>query len=1073
VAAAPPSGDTRFASPESYTPKHLAETILTSKAALEGERKQITVLFADTKGSMELLADRDPEDARKILDPILERMMEAVHRYEGTVNQVMGDGIMALFGAPLAHEDHAVRAGYAALRMQQAVKQYADRVRRSHGIPVQIRVGLNSGEVVVRAIGSDLHMDYSAIGQTTHLAARMEQLADPGAIVITPATLALVEGYIEVKSLGPVPVKGLADPIELFEVTGAGLARTRLQAATGRGLTPFVGREAELEQLRRAQQRAGDGHGQIAAIVGEAGVGKSRLVYELSHSHRRQGWLTLESAAVSYTKATSYLPVIDLLKGYFKIQDRDDLREIREKVTGKLLTLDRALEPTLLALLTLLDVPVDDAAWHALDPAQRRQRTLDAVGRLLLREAQAQPLLLIFEDLHWIDGETQALLDRLVESLATAPLLLLVNYRPDYHHDWGGKSGYTQIDIDPLPAESAEALLVGLLGDDPGLGGLRRLLIDRTEGNPFFLEECVRTLVETGVLVGGRGRYRLARAPETIQVPATAQAILAARIDRLLPEDKRLLQTAAAIGKDVPRVLLEAVANEPEAALRASLARLQAAEFLYETRLFPEIEYTFKHALTHEVTYGSLLHDRRRLLHTAIVEVMEHHYAERLGERAERLANHAVRAEAWEKAVTYLWQAGRNARARSAFVQAANLLEQAVEALTRLPVTAENAVRGIDLICRDLSDPLVILDDYHRLLEHLRAAARLAENIGDRARLADVLARMLTPLRVDGQNDRAVEIGERALALAREVADVRLSALAGMELSSVHFYRGEMRVNEALLMEALLALDGLPAGAGDADRAWLRRRILEKLERVLARTGRYQEAIARGEEAMHMAEDLGHSAPMAWTLGRLGRVHCFRGDVGRAIALCRRSLALARERGVNNAVPYSAASLGAAYTLGGHTSEAIALLEEASTAAESTGTLDAYTVISLGQAYLSAGRPEDASRCARKALDLCQRLSLHDMEADALHLLGDVAAGREPPTFEEAVAHYHQALARADKLGLPPVVAHCHRGLGQLYRRTGQLEQAQEHLSIATAMYREMDMPFWLEKAEAEARAVR
>src|SRR5499433_1812588 len=334
-----PGAASRFASPEAYTPKHLAERIINSKAALEGERKQVTVLFADLKGSMELLADRDPEEARKILDPVLEHMMEAVHRYEGTVNQVMGDGIMALFGAPVAHEDHAARACYAALRMQESVKKYAEEVRRSHAAAVKIRVGVNSGEVVVRTIGSDLRMDYTAVGQTTHLAARMEQLADPGAIVMTPDTLALVEGYVEVQSLGPVRVKGLADAVEVFEVTGAGPARTRFQVAARRGLTRFVGRDTELDQLRRAQRLAGTGHGQIAAIVGEAGVGKSRLIYEFTHSHRLQNWLVLESASVSYGRATSYLPVIELLKGYFKIQDRDDLREMCEKVTGKLLTL--------------------------------------------------------------------------------------------------------------------------------------------------------------------------------------------------------------------------------------------------------------------------------------------------------------------------------------------------------------------------------------------------------------------------------------------------------------------------------------------------------------------------------------------------------------------------------------------------------------------------------------------------------------------------------------------------------------------------------------------------------------
>ncbi len=464
-------------------------------------------------------------------------------------------------------------------------------------------------------------MDYTAVGQTTHLAARMEQIADPGAIVITPDTLALVEGYVEVKSLGPVPVKGLAGAVEVYEVTAAGPARTRLQAGARRGLTRFVGRDAELEQLRRAQELAANGHGQVAAVVGEAGVGKSRLVYELTHSHRLQGWLTLESASVSYGKATSYLPMIDVLKGYFKIQDRDDLREIREKVTGKLLTLDRTLEPTLPALLALLDLPVDDGAWRALDPGQRRQRTLDAVRRLLLREARKQPLLLIFEDLHWIDSATQALLDSLVESLGSARLLLLVNYRPEHQHAWGGKTYYSQLRLDALPAESAGELLDALLGEDPGLATLKQLLVKR--GNPFFLEETVRTLVETKALAGEHGRYRLTQPVQAIQVPATVQAMLAARIDRLPPEDKRLLQVASVIGKDVPFTLLQAIAEVPDEALRRGLDHLQAAEFIHETGLFPDLEYAFKHALTHDVTYSGLLHDRRRELHARIVDAIQ------------------------------------------------------------------------------------------------------------------------------------------------------------------------------------------------------------------------------------------------------------------------------------------------------------------------------------------------------------------------------------------------------------------------------------------------------------------
>jgi class 3 adenylate cyclase len=413
----------RTAAPESYTPKHLAEKILTTRADLAGERKQVTVLFADLKGSMELLADRDPEEARRLLDPVLERMMEAVHRYEGTVNQVMGDGIMALFGAPLAHEDHAVRACYTAIRMQETVGAYAAELLHNQGIDVQIRVGLNSGEVVVRSIGSDLHMDYTAVGQTTHLAARMEQLARPGTSLITAHTLRLAEGFIEVKPHGPVPVKGLADPVEIFEVMGAGQVRSRMQASAARGLSPFVGRDVEIDRLRQALERARAGHGQVVALVGEPGVGKSRLFWEFTHSHRAQGWLMGEVAAMSYGKLTPYLPVVSFLKSYFQIDDRDDARRIREKVTGKLLTLDETLRPTLPAFLTLLDVPTDDPEWPGPDSPLRRQRILDALKRLLLRESQVQPLLLVFEDLHWIDSETQAFLDSLVESLHTARIL--------------------------------------------------------------------------------------------------------------------------------------------------------------------------------------------------------------------------------------------------------------------------------------------------------------------------------------------------------------------------------------------------------------------------------------------------------------------------------------------------------------------------------------------------------------------------------------------------------------------------------------------------------------------------
>jgi class 3 adenylate cyclase/tetratricopeptide (TPR) repeat protein len=769
-AAAAPA---RFVSPDTYTPKHLADRILTSRAALEGERKVVTVLFADLKGSMELLADRDPEEARKILDPVLTHMMEAVHRYEGTVNQVMGDGIMALFGAPLAHEDHAVRACYAALRMHDTIRRYTEELRRSHGAEVQIRVGLNSGDVVVRSIGSDLRMDYTAVGQTTNLAARMEQLASPGATRLTADTLALAEGYVQARSLGPMPVRGVADPVEVFELVGAGSARTRLQAARARGFSKFVGRDAEMEQIRQSAEQARQGRGQLVAVVGEAGVGKSRLFYEFVHSHHTQGWLVLEASSVSYGKATPFLPLADLLRAYFRIDDRDDTRSVRAKVTGTVLTLDRALEDVVPPVLWVLDALAPDDAFLALEPAQRRRQAVESVKRLLLRESRVQPLLLVFEDMHWVDSETQAVLDSLVESLPTASLLLAVNYRPEYRHGWGSKMYYRQLRVDPLPPASADELLDTLLGGDPSVTSLKTQLIARTEGNPLFLEESVRALVETGVLLGEIGAYRRARDATTVQVPATVQAILAARIDRLRPELKRLLQAAAVIGKDVPMPLLEAIADMKDDDLRQALGELQTAEMLYEARLFPDLEYTFKHALTHDVAYGSVLHDRRRALHASIVSAVEGIHADRLAEHVEVLAHHATRGGITSKAVTYLREAGARAAARSANRDAADFLERALALVSELPETEETLSEALDIRVA-LGAPLIAVHGatYPGVEDNYRKALELVDRLGDASRRFPVLWGLWFIRFTSGDYAPAVEAGERLLDVARQGDDV-------------------------------------------------------------------------------------------------------------------------------------------------------------------------------------------------------------------------------------------------------------------------------------------------------------
>jgi class 3 adenylate cyclase/tetratricopeptide (TPR) repeat protein len=1057
-----PGSGARAVAPEAYTPRHLAERILTSRAALEGERKQVTVLFADLRGSMELLADRDPEQARKLLDPVLERMMEAVHRYEGTVNQVMGDGIMALFGAPVAHEDHAVRACYAALRMQDSVRRYSDELRRAQGVEVQIRVGVNSGDVVVRSIGSDLRMDYTAVGQTTHLAARMEQLAAPGSIRLTAGTGQLAEGFVEIRSLGPVPVKGLGEPVEVFELVGAGAARTRLEAAARRGLTRFVGRSTELEQLRSALDRAGQGHGQVVSVVGEPGVGKSRLFWELTHSHRVHGWLILQSASVSYGKATAYLPVIELLRGYFGIDGRDDARRIREKVMGKTLALAPALGPAVPAFLALLDVPVDEPAWQALDPAQRRQRTLDAVKGLLLRESEIQPLLVVFEDLHWIDGETQALLDTLVESLPAARLFLLVNYRPEYQHAWGGKTYYRQLRIDPLPPESADELLEALLGSETTLAPLKRLLIERTEANPLFVEESVRTLVETGALAGAPGAYRLTRPVEHVQIPTTVKAILASRIDRLAPGAKRLLQTAAVIGKDVPMSLLLAVADTAEDEVRADLARLQAAEFLYETRLFPDLEYTFKHALTHEVAYAGVLHERQRALHARLTEAIERVATGRLADQAERLAHHALRGELWEKAVVYLHQVGLRAMGRAANHEAVAYLEQALEALRHLPETRQTTELAID-IRLDLRNALLPLGDRARMGELVREAEMMTRALGDRRRLARIATFIVIQGLGGGDYAAAVRSGREALEIGRALGDRSIEVVATSFLGMAHVTRGAFR-DAVTLLEGNLALArdqrherfGAPVIQSALSRA--------HLADALSELGRFDEATGYAEDAIRIAEEADHPFTLFWGLMELGFVSLRRGNLPRATQTLQRCLDLCRTWQLVAGIGAVSATLATAHALAGRTDEALGLVAEAieESRASTSYRWAVPILLHAGTISLLAGRLHDAVGHAGEALALSRRLGSRSSEARALWLAGDVGSTRGTGDAEDS---YRAALGLASELGMRPVVAHCHVGLGRLYRLTDVRDRAREHFASATAMYQEMGMTYWLERA--------
>ena len=1059
----------RFGSPKPYTPRHLADKILDSRVALEGERKQVTVLFADMKGSTELLADLDPEDGQKLLHPVLERMVESVNRYEGAVSTVLGDGVMALFGAPLAHEDHAVRACYAALRMQQTIARYSDEVRRSHGVPIMIRVGINSGEIVVRAISDDLHIDYTVVGQTLHLAARMEQIAQPGSTLMTANTFKLAEGYVSVRSLGPVPVKGISDPVQVFELTGAAAARTRLQAAVGRGLTRFIGRSVEMADLGRALQLACNGQGQIMAIVGEAGVGKSRLVYEFVHSHHMGNCLVLEANSISYGRATPYLPVIELLKQYFKIDVRDSTRSIHEKVSGKILTLDASLLDAIPPVLDLLEALDAEHPFRSLDPLQHRQSTYQAVTRLLLSESRIQPLIIIFEDLHWNDFLSLGLLDALVVGAQESRLLLLVSYRPSYKDTWENRPNYRQLHLKPFAGEDQTELLQVLLGSDANLTKLKTFVMEHASGNPFFAEEIVRGLADSGVLEGTRGKYHLAKPPSSVEVPPTVQAVLAARIDSLPSSEKHLLQEAAVIGHDIPLSLLHAICGLTEDELGGLLGNLQDAEFLYAAQLFPELQYRFKHAFTHDVTYSGVLRERRRDIHARTLGAMEKLYADRLGEHVERLAHHAVHGELKEKAVRYLRQAGRKAAARMALTDARTWLEQALDILKRLPESPAQMEQAFE-IRLELRTLLRQLGEGRQMLEHLREAEIIAEKLKDDRRRGLVCAFMTTVQATLDELDKALATGSRALEIAERFDDARLRIIATSHLEQVHYYRGDYaRVIELALKNlAKLPPDwdheyfGMSVPASIFNRAWL---IMS-----LAELGRFAEAAKYEAEAIRIAEPTQHAFTIGWAHFASTMPHFLKGDWVKASSRVAHWITMLQTGNVGIHLPWAVAASAWAIAQIGETGEAQERIAEAEQLLERQATRGivghrSWAYQAVGRACLLLDRLDDALRLAECALETSRQQP--GFAAHAQHLLGDIASSSCRFDPENAISHYREALALAQKQGMRPIAAHCYFGLGALYRQINNPEQARENLTIATTMYCDMDMGYWLKQCDA------
>jgi tetratricopeptide (TPR) repeat protein len=1014
---------------ESVPPPQPA-SVVEGEAPADWERRHLAVLCA------RLLPSPTVDLTRALME-----IGEKVRSFGGQIEESGPTGLIAVFGLE-AVDNAPSHAALAALAIQGA----AAHTSSAPGGQVEAVVAIHCDHRLVRREGA--HFDIAADGKAALWSALEDLVAvtRPGHTAVSAAVVPFLTRRF-----------ALAGP---REPRGEAWMLLRLEDGPAPS-TPFVGRPSETALLLQSGARAERGHGQVVGVAGEAGVGKTRLLREVVR--QLHGWRVVSGGGAPYSTNTPYAPLMQLLRSFCGIQDADGADAVREKVVRSLPPGAAQPEWLVPALLDLLGALPPDDAFRAVEPAMRRQRMHDGLRQVFVAASAVHPLCLVIEDLQWADSATQEVLDRLVNGIAAARVLLLVNYRPEYQHPWGLKSHHTQIRLDALPPDSAGEMLDALVGVDPGLATLKQSLARR--GNPLFLEETIRTLVETKALEGRAGSYRLTRPVHSLEVPPTVQAILAARIDRLAPENRRLLQIAAVIGKDVPLALLQAIADRPEESLRRGLEALQAAAFLVETGLHPDLGYSFTHALTHEGTYGTLLEDRRKALHARILVAIERLHADRLNEHVGRLARHAVRGEMWQQAATYSRQAGAEALARCANREAVAHFEQALAALQHLPETRATQLAAIDLRF-DLRTALFPLGEFERIVGCLREAEGLARTLGDHARLGQLSMYMCHNLFITGHPTEALVFGQSAQALAAAHGDVPLKVTANLYLGVASFSVGDYRKGEELLGHVLRLLEGNLSGARLGLAGFPAVLAPGFLAQLFTEQGDFRRATVHGQDALRIAEALDHPYSLAFVRFVLAYLHTTRGDLGQATIQLERGLALSNEWNLSYFSLVFNGILGYVHALSGRTAEGIPLLEHSLSASEAMGhaTIRPLFLAYLGEAYLLADRLDDAREFAARALALARERGMRPYEASALRFLAEVSAHSDSP--DHAEGYYRDALTLAAELAMQPLVAHCHLGLGTLYRRTGQDEKARGHLDNAMAMYRGMEMRLWLEQAQ-------
>jgi len=1053
-----PVPDARFSSPEAYTPKHLAEKILTSKSALEGERKQVTVLFCDIADSSGLAQRLDPEVMHQVMDRALRLMAEAVHRYEGTVNQFLGDGLMALFGAPVALEDHAFRAVQAALTIQETVAGYSQQLKQERGAEIRLRQGLNTGLVVVGRIGDDLRMDYTAVGDTTNLAARMQALAEPGTILLTEATHRLVAGYVRSEALAPVKVKGWSDPVSVYKVTGRRRGRSRLEVSAERGLTQLVGRERELGLLHDCLARVKAGRGQVLGVVGEPGVGKSRLLYEFRKSLEGERVTWLEGHCVAYGQTTPYLPILEILRVNFQIEEGDNPLQIQEKLRQDVHRLDPALEGVLPFLHDLFGLPVADEALKHLDPKDKRQKTFEAMQALTVAGGQRRPRVVVVEDLHWIDKTSEDYLAFLIAGAAGVPLLLVTSHRPGYTVRWADKTYYTQIALDLLTEGQTEALMAALLGSRDLPPDFLRIVREKAEGNPLFVEEITTSLLERGTLVRRNGEIAWTGGP-SVEVPATIQDIIRARIDRLEEPVKRTVQTASVIGREFGLRLLTRI-SEMAAEVRDYLATLTHLEFIHETRFFPELEFIFKHAVIQDVAYQSLLAQRRKELHGAIGRAIEDLYPDRLEEQAGILAYHYARSERQDKAVEYALLAGDRATRLYVNAEATAYYEQALATARALSASPETKRWQIDAGLK-LATVGVTRQDIERDRPNLESARLLAQDLHDEPRLARVLYWLGRIQYVLGQSQTAIGYATQSLAIAESLGDEALAAPPVNLMGRASWQLSEFAKSVLLMERSVEQMRKLGNKTEESTAAGFAGYLLGHL-------GNFDSAYQYGDRALALAREIQN--PFAEAAARFthGVTSVMRGEWSQAITDFEEARRVAHRAGDLFRVYLAELWQGWALTGAGSPGRGRVLLEEGLARAGQIGT---KFQLSCGKATLAAcllalGELDAVPGLCQEAIPLAEETGDKFINALAHRVLAEALSRLEPSDPAGAGRAILEAIRILQEIGTRPELARTYVSYARLLKARGERERAREFLANAIDMFREMGMAWDLERAE-------